>query len=101
MKVPKEIKRHCPYCKKHTIHVVERVKTAGRRKGSALKAGERRRRPKLNKGYGGSPYPKMEHGRKYGAKSSQKIMLGYKCKECGKTHQSKNPQRGKKFEILK
>ncbi len=80
---------------------MDRVKTAGRRKGSALKGGERRRRPKLTKGYGGSPYPKMEHGVKYGAKSSQKVMLKYTCKECKKSHQSANPKRAKKFEIVK
>lgn len=101
MKIPKTIKRHCPFCKKHTKHSVDRVKTSGRRPGSALKAGSRYRTIKLHKGYGGSPYPMIEHGKKYGAKSSQKLMLKYTCSECKKKHQSGSSKRIKKFEIAK
>lgn len=99
MKIPREIKRYCPFCRKHQIHVVKQVKTAGRRK-SALKFGERRRRPNIDRGYGGSPYPKTEHGVKYGAKVTKKVMVKYTCKVCNKSHQNAKPVRLKKFEIL-
>jgi len=101
LNIPKEVKRHCPHCKTHQIHTVERIKTAGRRTTSNLKQATRYRNIKLHKGYGGSPYKKIEHGVKYGAKTSQKIMLRYKCEACGKKHQSTNPVRAKKFEIQK
>jgi len=56
MEKPRKIKTYCPYCKKHTIHEVERVK---KRKASELKQGQRRFRRVL-KGYGGFPRPKPE-----------------------------------------
>lgn len=99
MKIPKTIKHYCPSCKRHTKQTVDRVKTGGRRKTSALKAGSRYRTRKVNKGYGGSPYPMIQHGVKYGAKTSQKILLRFKCSVCGKKSQSGNPIRAKKFEI--
>ncbi len=101
IKVPKEVMRYCPSCKKHTSQHVEQVKTAGRRSGSALKQGTRRKTGYLHKGYGGSPYPKIEHGSKFGAKTSHKIMLRYKCKECNKKNQGRVALRAKKFEIKK
>jgi len=101
IKVPKEMMRFCPSCRKHTLQSTEQAKTAGRRAGSALKKGTRRKAANLHNGYGGSPYPKMEHGVKFGAKTSHKIMLRFKCKECGKKNQKKIAQRSKKFEILK
>lgn len=99
MKIPKKVKTYCPKCRKHTEQTVDRVKTSGRRSTSTLKAGSRYRLEKLHKGYRGSPYPMIEHGSKYGAKTSQKILLRFKCTTCKKMHQSNNPFRAKKFEI--
>jgi len=99
IKIPKEKKRYCPYCRKHTLHKVEIVKTAGRRNTSALKAGTRYRKKKLEKGYGSSPYPVLEHGRKHGAKTTRKVLLRFTCTVCGKKHQIKNAQRIKRAEI--
>ncbi len=101
MKIPQTMRTYCPSCRAHKEHKVERVKTSGRRSTSTLKQATRYRTEKLHKGYGGSPYPKIEHGSKYGAKNSQKIMLRFTCQECGKKHQNRNPQRAKKFEILR
>ncbi|MCK5177636.1 MAG: 50S ribosomal protein L44e [Candidatus Aenigmarchaeota archaeon] len=100
MKIPKTMKRFCPFCKLSKEHKVARVKTGGRRTTSSLKQGSRYRLKKLHKGYGGSPYPKIEHGIKYGAKKSQKILIKFTCLTCSKSHQS-NIGRAKKFEILK
>jgi len=99
MIVPKKLNKYCRKCKKHTPQTVDRVKTSGRRTTSTLKAGSRYRLVKLHKGYGGSPYPMIEHGSKYGAKTSQKILLRYKCSVCSKKTQSSNPFRAKKFEV--
>lgn len=98
MKFPREASRYCPKCNKHTAQKLERVKTSGRRAGAALKKG-RRKKNKLDYGYGGSPYPKLENNNRAGAKTSQKVLLRYSCKTCGKKTQSINARRMKKFEI--
>jgi large subunit ribosomal protein L44e len=90
MQKPRKIKRYCPYCKKHTIHEVDKVK---KRKASELKQGQRRFR-RVMQGYGGFPRPKPE-GRE---KTSRRISLKYKCSECKKIHQPPSI-RSKKFEI--
>lgn len=99
MKVPKEIRRYCPFCNEHQLIIVKQVKPKGRPQFTFNKA-DRHRRAKLNTGYGGSPYIKMEHGKKYNAKSSQKVVLKYTCSKCKKAHQSKNPIRTRKFELV-
>ena len=90
MKLPKTIKRYCPYCKKHTVHNVERIK---KRKASELKQGQRRFR-RVTSGYRGFPRPKPE-GRE---KTSRRIALKYTCEVCKKSHQPASI-RSKKFEI--
>jgi len=90
MKLPRTLKRHCPTCNKHTEHEVERVK---KRKASELAWGQRRFR-RVTSGYGGFPRPKPE-GRE---KPTKRVALKYKCKVCGKSHQSPCI-RAKRFEI--
>lgn len=90
MKMPRYIKRYCPSCKVHTDHEVDKVK---KRRASELKWGQRRFRT-VTAGYGGFPRPKPE-GRE---KPTKRIQLKYKCKQCGKSHQSAS-FRIKKFEI--
>ncbi len=53
--MPKSIKMYCPYCKKHTMHEVERVR---KKKASEFKAGQRRFR-RVTSGYGGFPQAKV------------------------------------------
>src|SRR2546422_11212527 len=55
MNMPKEIRRYCPKCKKHTMQKVSLYK-AGKRRGSAI--GERRH-AEDKKGYGGKKIPKV------------------------------------------
>ena len=57
MNYPKEIKRYCPKCKKHTTQKVSIYK-AGKRRASAI--GERRH-AEDKKGYGGQKFPKCAH----------------------------------------
>ncbi|MCD6108240.1 MAG: 50S ribosomal protein L44e [Thermoplasmata archaeon] len=91
MEKPRKIKTYCPYCKKHTIHEIERMK---KKKASELKQGQRRFRRVL-RGYGGFPRPKPE-GRE---KPTKRTALRYKCTVCGKIHQPEGI-RAKKFEIV-
>ena len=90
MQKPRKIKTYCPYCKKHTIHEVDKIK---KRKASELKQGQRRFR-RVMQGYGGFPRPKPE-GRE---KTSKRIALKFKCSVCNKIHQPPNI-RTKKLEI--
>lgn len=87
---PRKIKRYCPYCKKHTVHDVDKVK---KRKAGELKQGQRRFRRVMG-GYRGFPRPKPE-GRE---KTSKRIALKYKCSICKKSHQPSNI-RTKKLDI--
>lgn len=96
MKIPKKQNRYCPKCKKHTEHKVYLVKS-GRKRG-AMKAGQRRFQKKIS-GYGGYPRPKPEKGVKYGAKTTKKADLRYKCAECGKEQTPKKGKRARKVEI--
>ena len=76
MKMPRTIKRYCPYCKTHTEQEVERVK---KKKASELKWGQRRFR-KVTAGYG------------------ERINLRYRCTQCKKANISPCI-RAKKFEL--
>ena len=77
MKIPKERKKYCPYCKTHQIHELH---TAKKRKASELKWGQRQFR-RVTSGYRGYPRPLPS-----GNKPVKKLDLRYKCKECGKSH---------------
>lgn len=91
MKLPRSIKRYCPWCKVHQDHDVERVK---KRKASELKMGQRRFR-RVTSGYTGFPRPKPE-GRE---KPTKKVLLRYVCKKCKRAHQPA-ADRAKKFELV-
>ena len=90
MKKPRNVKRYCPYCKKHTVHEVEKIK---KKKASELKQGQRRFR-RVMSGYRGFPRPKPE-GRE---KTSRRIALKFTCTVCKKAHQPPN-KRTKKLDI--
>ena len=93
MKIPKKIKRYCPYCKKHTEHNVIQVKSKPRpkTKKNALKLGVRRHFRKTS-GYHGSTSPKVKP-----VKTSRKVNLIFECTECKKKQYKQNPIRAKKI----
>ena len=76
MNYPKEIKRYCPKCKKHTTQKVSIYK-AGKRRASAI--GERRH-AEDKKGYGGQKFPKLAKP----AKVTKKVTRMLTCPECKK-----------------
>ena len=92
MKVPKKQRIYCPFCKKHTDHIVEQVKKKPRRK---MAKGQRRFLEKL-KGYGSFPRPKPDY-----EKATKKLDLRYKCTVCNKKHVKGQGFRVKKFELTK
>ena len=101
MKLPKTVKRHCPYCKKHTLHKVmvnkkksPRSMTYGskiraRRRGAARGIGNRGRYSK----------PAITKFKMTGKKSRKKIDLRYECSVCKKQHMRKKGFRIKRIEF--
>lgn len=101
MKLPKIIKRHCPYCKKHTEHKVSQSK---KRSPSSLKYGSkvRARKRGLARGHGNRgrySKPAITKFKRTGKKSTKKTDLRYECKECKKVHVQKKGFRAKRIEF--
>ena len=88
MKVPENVKRYCPSCKKHVEHDV-RVNRKGKER--TMNRG-RRKYEEIKKGYGGSPRTPKKPVHKMG----KRTVLLMKCKACGKTHQKVHRARTKK-----
>lgn len=99
MQIPKNVRRYCKYCKKHTLHKVTIV-SSGHKRGS-LKRGalERAKKRGLGIGYGnlgkwGSKPAVTAWKRK--TKGTKKTNLMYTCQECKKsTLQRKGTRAGK------
>ena len=81
MKMPKEFKAHCPFCKKHTVHTVERV-----RRGRATTMAHIDRQKKRSTGIGNSGKFSKVPG---GDKPTKRVNLRYRCNECKKAHNRK------------
>ena len=92
LKMPKEIRTHCPYCKKHQTHKVSQVK---RRERGTLTGGQRRYE-RVVKGYRGFPRPKAK-----AVKQTKKTDIRLECKECGKKHVKRRTFRIKKLELTR
>ena len=103
MKVPKSVKRYCPYCKKHTEHKVTQAK---KKNPSPLKKGSKYRarkrglgRGKGNLGRYGSK-PAISKFKMTGKKTSKKADLRYQCTICKKSHTQRRGKRAKKVEFV-
>ncbi len=101
MKVPKNIKRHCPYCKKHTEHKVSQTK---RKNPSSLKVGSKYRARKRGLARGSGSLgryskPAISSFKMTGRKQSKKTDFRYTCKVCSKVHCQKKGIRAKKVEL--
>src|SRR3989338_4810697 len=101
MKLPKTINRYCPYCKKHTEHVVSVTKkrnpssmtygskTRARKRGQARGLGNRGRYSK----------PAISKFKMTGKNETKKTDLRYECKVCKKMHVQRQGFRAKKIEF--
>jgi large subunit ribosomal protein L44e len=102
MKLPKQINRHCPYCRKHTPHKVTLAKKRTRGTAHPLSRGSKFRIQKRglwrgigNHGrYSRPPKPKMT-----GKKQSKKTDIRYECTVCKKQHGQRKGLRAKKIEF--
>ena len=104
MKLPKAVKRYCPYCKKHTEHKISQVSAGAKR--SALKRGSIERAKKRGRGRGfgnlgkwGSKPAITKWKRK--TKSTKKTNIAYTCQECKKTKLQKKGKRTGRISLEK
>jgi ribosomal protein L44E len=103
MNIPKQTKRHCPRCNKHTPQKVSINKARGRSsahpmsRGSTMRVrmrGERRGHGNLGR-YSKPPKPKMT-----GKKMTKKTDFRYTCSVCGYTTMQNRGIRAKKVELV-
>ncbi len=90
MKVPKKMRKYCPKCNKYTEMAVSQSKQRGKNKTHPLSRGSRARMRKrnLDRGYGNKgslSRGAISSWKMTGAKTSKKLNLTLKCKECGKS----------------
>jgi|TARA_Y100000310_G_scaffold73179_1_gene69350 large subunit ribosomal protein L44e len=102
MKLPKTVKRLCPYCKKHTEHKITQAKS--RTPGSARPMGRySKARTGFGKGHGNlgryGSKPPVGRWKMTGSKGSKKTDFRYECKVCKKSHVQKKGIRAKKVEF--
>lgn len=91
MKMPKKIRTHCPSCRKHTLHEVEKVKS-GRPSSMTWITRQKKRRTGIGNAGKFSKVPG-------GDKPTKKINVRYRCTECNKAHTRKG-FRASKFELM-
>ena len=104
MKYPREMRRLCPTCKKHTTQNVTNQKFKGLNKahpqsrGSMTRTRKRGRR-RGNGNWGRFSRPPIASWTMTGAKVSKKTDLRYTCKECKKINVQRKGVRMKRFEL--
>ena len=103
MKIPKTVKRLCPYCRKHTEHKVTQAKK--RTPGSAHPMSRfGKARTGFGKGIGNlgkfGSKPPVSKFKMAGKKTTKKTDTRYQCTVCKKTHSQAKGKRAKKVELV-
>ena len=95
MKVPKEMKRFCPKCNKHTLHKVKNEKNRGKNKAHPMTqfSTVRMKLRRTGVGIGTGNAGKLSRGalnswKRFNKKHSKKTDLRFTCPECKKTNVS-------------
>ena len=103
MKLPKQVQRYCPYCKKHTAHKVTMAKKKTKGTTHPLSHGSEKRR-EFGKGMGNlgtkGSKPALSKWKRTGKKLTKKIDLRYECSVCKKKHSQRKGIRSKKLELI-
>ncbi len=103
MKLPKETRRYCPYCKEHTLQKIESVKQRGRSASHPLSRGSATRLALRgltvgmgNKGRYSKPAIKSW---KRKTKVTKRMTIMYTCQKCKKSKGIKKAIRSSRIEI--
>ena len=103
MKFPKETKRYCPHCRKHTTQTISTAKQKSRSGTHPLSRGSmvRQQLRGLRVGYGnqGKYSKKGAKDWKRKTKATKRISILYKCKVCGKMKGIKKAIRSSRIEV--
>lgn len=102
MKLPKETRRYCPYCRKHTEQTVMTAKQKSRSATHPLSRGSPSRikmRGLQGIGNWGKRSKKGTKDWKRKTKVTKRIVIQYKCKECGKIKGIRSSIRSGRVEI--
>lgn len=103
MKIPKMIKRYCPFCKTHTEQKVAQAKKRAPGSKHPLSQFAKKRtgfgKGKGNLGKYGSK-PPVTKFKMTGSKTSKKLDLRYECKDCKKQTVQNKGIRTKKVELI-
>ena len=103
MKLPKETRRYCPYCRKHTEQTITTAKQKSRSAAHPLSRGSTPRLQSrgLRVGYGnqGRYSRKSPKDWKRKTKVTKRIGIVYKCKTCGKIKGIRKAIRSSRIEI--
>ena len=103
MKLPKETRRYCPYCRKHTLHSIDTAKQKARSSARPLSRWSTSR-AKLRGGRSGMgnlgrfSKPTVKSWKRK-TKVTRRITINYKCKVCKKIHNIKKAIRSGRIEI--
>lgn len=103
MKIPKEVRRYCPYCRKHTLQSITTAKQKSRSSAHPLSRwGEFRvRKRSYRSGYGNLgrfSKPAVKNWKRK-TKVTRRIALMFTCKECKKSKGIKKAIRSGRIEI--
>jgi large subunit ribosomal protein L44e len=95
MKYPKEMKRYCPHCKKHTLQKVKDEKNRGKNKTHTMTKFSKIRQELRGIGIGMGNQGRMARGsmnswKRFNKKHSKRPDLRFTCQECKKTSVSGN-----------
>lgn len=107
MKQPKEVKRLCKHCKKHTKQKVTSAKSKSPfsvhpiARGGSVRQHARHRGKKIGAGNCGRySRPPIKNWKSTGKKLSKKTDFRYTCSECKKTTTQASGIRAKKVELV-
>lgn len=105
MKVPKEMKRYCPNCKKHTLQKVKIEKNRGKNKTHPMTQFSRIRQELRGIGVGRGNKGRMSRGamnswKRFNKKHSKRPDLRYTCTVCSKVNlNGDSAERAKKISV--
>jgi len=91
MKFPKERKKLCPSCKKHTLHKIKQEKNRGKNKTHPMSKGSRTRMRQRGADRGVGNHGKTSKGaltkwKRWNKKRTKKTDLRFTCADCKKSH---------------
>lgn len=105
MKIPKRIKRYCPFCRSHNEVIVTSAKKRAMNATVTMSRGSKGRTRARGERRGNGNHGKYSRGaitgwKRHNKKTSKKTDLRFECVTCKKKHSQRVGIRTKKLEIV-